>query len=81
MTLRDQNAKLRQENARLGLDLKKALEDLALLDNCEVCMYGQTGRCTATKEQTMGAAASFGEGGNQRMTNYELANALRSTGR
>ena len=52
MTLREQNAKLRQENARLGLDLKKALEDLALLDNCEVCMYGQTGRCTAPKEQT-----------------------------
>ena len=56
MTLREQNAKLRQENARLGLDLKKALEDLALLDNCEVCLYGQIGRCTATKEQTIGGS-------------------------
>ena len=46
--------RLKTENTRLALTLKKALEDLALLDNCEVCLYGQTGRCTATKEQTMG---------------------------
>lgn len=56
MTLREQNAQLRAENARLGLDLKKALEDLALLDNCEVCMYGETGSCIAPKDQKMGGS-------------------------
>ena len=56
MTLREQNAQLRQENARLGLALKKAQEDLALLDNCEVCMYGETGSCTAPKDQKMGGS-------------------------
>ena len=56
MTLRAQNAQLREENARLGLDLKKALENLALLDNCEVCMYGETGSCTAPKDQKIGGS-------------------------
>ena len=56
MTPMEENAKLRAKNARLAKDLKNALDDLALLDNCEVCLYGQTGRCTATKEQTMGGS-------------------------
>lgn len=56
MTPEEENAKLRAKNARLAKDLKNALDDLALLDNCEVCLYGQTGRCTATNEQTIGGS-------------------------
>ena len=47
MTLREQNTQLRQENARLGLALKQAQEDLALLE---------TGSCTAPKDQKIGGS-------------------------
>jgi len=47
---------LKARNARLALALKKAQADLALLDNCEVCRYGETGSCTAPKDQKMGGS-------------------------
>lgn len=47
---------LARANKRMGIDLRKALTDLKQVGSCEVCVYGQTGGCSAPKDQTFGGS-------------------------
>ena len=47
---------LKEQNQKLGATLLRAMRDMAKLDACEICAYGQTDKCTAPKEVKLGGS-------------------------